>query len=534
MTTLKLRRQNLCSAEYSTQTQRDLFLRRSASSISQDQQAQPSPLSSSEQQPKQQPKQQPNSEDESVTLVIVPNKFIPYPFSYRQEVDIQIETLTNRGLGLGRFALSPEQIRNMEEFNVHREKTKANLDETLDHSTLSGKTNKQWVIMVPGVVPGERVCVRVFRNFPSYSEADLVRVLEASEDRVSPVCPLAQDCGGCQLQHMTIDSQRKWKTRHVKEILQQYGIGEEHVKYCLGTDHIYHYRSKLTPHYQQPAKSRRGERNIDMVASSSSSSSTKTIQAIGFQKQSSRQIIDVPHCAIATPAVNDAYAEMRKRLLSEPPKSKKGATLLLRQANLEDSSVESNHRNFITTNVRGLNFTYHAGNFFQNNYHVLPIMVEHVLSEATLGGAMTHLVDCYCGSGMFALSCAAHFDRVVGIEINDKAIAEAQANAAANRISNCEFRAASAENIFSVISNFSRDATVVVLDPPRKGCSEDFLKQLVEFEPSRIVYMSCDPTTQARDAAILVAANYTVTSVQPFDLFPQTRHIECLMILERK
>lgn len=188
-----------------------------------------------------------------------------------------------------------------------------------------------------------------------------------------------------------------------------------------------------------------------------------------------------------------------------------------------------------TTKVNGLSFRYKAGNFFQNNYYVLPLMVEHVVKEATHGGGMTHLADCYCGSGLFAISAASHFDRVVGIEINDKAIAEATANAEANHVTNCEFLAASAEHIFASLDNFPREQSAVVVDPPRKGCSEEFLQQLVAFGPARVVYMSCDPTTQARDAAVLVKdGGYRISTVLPFDLFPQTRHIECLMILDRQ
>ena len=480
------------------------------------------PVSSRQQQ------QTPESVVTNVSPVIAPSKFVPFPFSYRQELDIVVETLTNRGMGLGRVVLTPEQIKGLEEVNADRTKPSPMNDEFNDESRATNGEKNKWVVMVPSVIPGELVRVRVFRNFRGYSEADLVQVLEASGDRIDPVCPLANECGGCQLQHMEIGSQRKWKTAHVKDALAQYKIelDEALVKPCLGTDHIYGYRSKLTPHYNEPTKSRRGQQNL------ANNSIVKEIQAIGFQKQSSRQVIDVAECPIATPAVNEAYGNIRKQLLSNPPKGKKGATLLLRQGNLDDSYVETNHRNDLTTTVGGLDFTYKAGNFFQNNYHVLPLMVDSVVSEATMGGQMTHLADCYCGSGLFALSCAQHFDRVVGIEINEKAITEATANAQANQIHNCEFLAASAENIFSVISDFPRNSTTVLLDPPRKGCSETFLKQLVDYDPARIVYMSCDPTTQARDAAFLVQHNYTIASVQPFDLFPQTRHIECLMILE--
>lgn len=331
------------------------------------------------------------------SAIKVPAKFVPFPFEYRQELDIRIETVTNRGLGIGRVAVAA---------------VVAPLTETDDPvgsssgaSNTTAETTSRWVIMVPSVIPGELVKVRVFRNFNNYSEADLVEVLEASPDRIKPLCGLADECGGCQLQHMTIERQRQWKTEMVNEALAQYNLRDRTtVTPCLGTKEGFAYRSKLTPHYHQPKKSRRGVDNI------------KRIDAIGFQRKTSRQLVDVETCPIATPAVNEAYAVIRERLLSEPPKTKRGATLLLRQGNLDDQGVETNHKAFITTTVNGLDFSYRAGNFFQNNYYVLPLMVEHVVKEAVRGGSMTHLADCYCGSGLFAISAAAHFEKVVGIE----------------------------------------------------------------------------------------------------------------------
>jgi len=433
----------------------------------------------------------------SETIPKVPAKFVPFPFDYRQQVEIRIETLTNRGWGLGRYTLPSNTT----------------------SSTAADAESQKWVIMVPNVIPNEVVRVRIFRNFDNYSEADLVEILQPSEDRVIPVCPLAADCGGCQLQHMSIASQRRWKTHHVEEALQQYKLDDIPVNPCFGTDETYGYRSKITPHYPQPP--RRSQTPV-------------MITAVGFQKQTSRHILDVPHCPIATPAVNQEYQRIRETLLHQPTNRKRGATLLLRQGNLDDDHVTTDHKAILTTRVRDLDFSYRAGNFFQNNYYVLPHMVDLVVQEACRNDTMTHLADCYCGSGLFSISCASHFETVVGIEINDQAVAEATANAHANGITNCQFIAAQAQGIFDLLQDFPRDRTVVVLDPPRKGCSEAFLKQLYDFQPRRIVYMSCDPVTQARDAAGIVQAGYKIKLVQPFDLFPQTRHIECLMILEKK
>lgn len=461
-------------------------------------------------------------------IATTPSKFVHFPFDYHEEVNIWIDSLTNRGLGVGRFDVTPQgkPQRWVEQPDDNGDSPSVN------ESSSSSTSTQKWVIMVPNVIPGELVRVRIFRNFKNYSEGDLVTVLESSPHRVEPVCPLANECGGCQLQHMSVTSQHHWKTGSVQESLHQYGI-ETEVSPTLGTEHIFGYRSKLTPHYQAPAKRRRGGPTVKH--------DSNNIKAIGFLRQTSRSILDVTNCPIATPAVNEKYEQVRFELLSQPTSRTKGATLLFRQANLDDAckDISTNHKDYLTTRVRGLVFTYQSGNFFQNNYYVLPLMVDHVVQHSSVpskynGEAMTHLVDCYCGSGLFALSAASHFVTVVGIEINDKAVQEATANAVANDISNCHFRAADAEAIFTNIMDFPRDTTCVVLDPPRKGCSADFLEQLLVFAPRRIVYMSCDPTTQARDAQTLVGTGrYNITSVQPFDLFPQTRHIECLVIFER-
>jgi 23S rRNA (uracil1939-C5)-methyltransferase/tRNA (uracil-5-)-methyltransferase len=207
----------------------------------------------------------------------------------------------------------------------------------------------------------------------------------------------------------------------------------------------------------------------------------------------------------------------------------------------------------MTTTVKGIRFRYQAGNFFQNNNYVLPLMVDAVVDAATrpvtaTGRPPSYLIDCYCGSGLFALSAAKEFKLCVGIEVNEKAIGEATDNAKLNGIETCQFMAASAEAIFTSppeitvagfeqlkVQTLDRQETVVVLDPPRKGCSEEFLKQLYEYSPQRIVYMSCGPATQARDAkGIVEKGGYTIVSIQPFDLFPQTKHIESLIVFEKQ
>jgi len=170
-----------------------------------------------------------------------------------------------------------------------------------------------------------------------------------------------------------------------------------------------------------------------------------------------------------------------------------------------------------------------ARDFFQNNPFILPAFTGYVREQAAASGAR-FLVDAYCGSGLFALSAASAFEQVAGVEISESSIRFAQENAAANGIANARFLAGDASAIFSGL-DFPAKETAVIIDPPRRGCDESFLKQLFAFGPRSVVYVSCDPATQMRDLRFFLEAGYTLNAVQPFDLFPQTRHLECVITL---
>jgi 23S rRNA (uracil1939-C5)-methyltransferase/tRNA (uracil-5-)-methyltransferase len=172
-----------------------------------------------------------------------------------------------------------------------------------------------------------------------------------------------------------------------------------------------------------------------------------------------------------------------------------------------------------------------AGEFFQNNPFMLPRLVEYTV-RACAGEPVRYLIDTYCGVGVFGIYGASLFEAVCGIEINPQAIALARANASENGVTNIAFSHGKAEAVFTGL-NFPPEQSCVLLDPPRKGCDAAFLEQLLAYCPARIVYVSCGPDTQARDVAILLKAGYEVGSVQPFDLFPQTRHIENVISLQR-
>lgn len=398
-----------------------------------------------------------------------PRKFHPHPFAYHQEIELEISTLTNMGQGLGR---------------------------------LDG-----WVVMVPFALPGELIRARIYRNDKNFSEADLAAVLRPSPDRVEPRCPLFGQCGGCQYQNFAYPAQLEWKRRQVEELLHHMARVEFPVAPVISSPQEYAYRSKITPHFDPDRDG--------------------AVNDIGFLRAGRRkEIVDVPHCHIATGPIN-AVLE-RERTAIRARKWKRGATLLLRDTGQE---VVTDPAAPALTTVAGLTFEFLAGDFFQNNPFILESFVRYTISQASSRGAQ-HLVDAYCGSGLFSLCAAREFASVTGIEISATAVARARGNAARNTLTNCTFTAGTAGDIFKAIATPAAE-TAVLIDPPRRGSDEDFLRQLLAYGPRTIVYVSCNPATQMRDLIPLLAAGYTLTAVQPFDLFPQTKHLECVVTLCR-
>lgn len=400
-----------------------------------------------------------------------PRKFKAEPYEWHEIIDLEIEALSNLGAGIAK----PDG----------------------------------WVVFVPFTLPGEKVQARVWRNESNCSHADLVEILEPSPDRIDPLCPHFGTCGGCQYQHLPYEKQLEWKTRQVRELLSHMVGIEVEVQPALPSPLEWGYRSKITPHFQRPKP---GE---DFP--------------IGFLEFNRRtRLVDISHCPIAMDEINEALPGIRGEVKSRASDYKKGATLLLRAT---EGRVETDHRSPVSEKVGDLTFHFLAGDFFQNNPFILEAFTGHAAEQGS-GPGQKYLLDAYCGSGLFSLSLARNFEKVVGIELSESSADWARRNALTNGIENASFVAASAENLFSDIT-FPPGETSVVIDPPRKGCSQDFLQQLFAFGPSRVVYVSCNPATQMRDLKHFLENNYTVHCIQPFDLFPQTRHLECVITLVR-
>ena len=398
-----------------------------------------------------------------------PKGFLDQPYPYHHELVLEIENVTNLGYGIAR--------------------------------------DDGWVVQVAFTLPGERVRARIFRNHNNYSEADCLEVLSPSADRVEPKCELFGICGGCQYQTVRYETQLSWKRKQVEESFARIGGIEVPVEPVEPSPKTFGYRSKLTPHYERARATER--------------------RKLGFLRHGSRKVlVDVTQCPIATEGINDALPYAREEL-QQMQGRKKGGTLLFRDT-LE--GVITDPKKTASEKVGGLLFQFRAGEFFQNNPFILPKMVEHVVGQAREKNSAL-LVDAYCGGGLFSLSAAAYFDRVVGIEISREGFEWARTNALLNKIENAEFFLGDASSIFQELENCEQTCSLII-DPPRKGCDSSFLKQALDFHPERIIYVSCDPATQARDVKTLLEGGYRLLQAKPFDLFPQTRHVENVVTLE--
>ena len=447
---------------------------------------------------------------------VAKKKFNDQPFPYHHELTLEITTLTNLGVGLGRVARPGPQV--------------SGLSPQVCSPSAPSPPSGGWVVMVPFTLPGERVRARVFRNQRNFSEADLVEILTPSPHRIAPRCPLFGRCGGCQYQHFTYGEQLAWKRRQVEELLQHMAGVAFPVSPTVPSPREYGYRSKITPHFH--------------IGSRKPETGESEPQPIGFLKQGTRfEIVDVPVCPIATPEINGKLTEVRLRTQARiaAGEFERGVTLLLRQA---QEGVVTDYDAIIHEIIdplpspasglrdpQPLRLRFLARDFFQNNPFILPAFTAYVRNQAAASGAR-YLVDAYCGSGLFALSAASAFTRVAGIELSESSIRFARDNAAAKGITNATFQSGDAASIFAGLT-FSAADTAVIIDPPRKGCDASFLSQLFAYGPRTVVYVSCDPATQMRDLQGFLAAGYKLAAVQPFDLFPQTRHLECVITLHR-
>ena len=350
---------------------------------------------------------------------------------------------------------------------------------------------EQMVVFVPFVITGETVEAEITEVKKNFARAKLLRVLTPSPHRVEPECRYFGACGGCQYQHVDYAEQLRMKHKQISDLFERVGrISPQVVQPVLPCPAPYGYRNRIMIRSQWNGREKKLE--------------------IGFIRADNKFVEDIEECRIAEPALNEQIKEVRA---NPPPKG--GIKVVLR--------------------VQPENWEVPRDSFFQNNFFLLPKLVETVRTFVKTGGAR-HLIDLYCGVGFFGIETADAVDSFVGVEYDQPAIGAARKNLETRKIRNGEFISAKVEDVLpELLQRFSPEKTTVILDPPRKGCWPATLELLRQTRPAQVIYVSCHPATMARDLNILCGDGvFNLAQVQPLDMFPQTQHVECVADLRRQ
>ncbi len=424
-----------------------------------------------------------------------------------------------------------------------------------------------FALFVPRALPGEIARVKVKSVHKKYAEADLLDVAGASPDRVEPPCAHYPACGGCRLLHLSYEKQLAWKQKLVKETLRRIaGINPE-IKPALGMKDPRHYRNKAEIHLE----------------------CTGGRVKAGFFEPYSRRVVNINSCLVQHPsnnvllnAVRTAAQEYIEQVSAEPgscslPISRviirsslvSGESLLaitgskltgcnqqskaagwlqmlsdmfcahapasltglvyLPEGRENDKQIILSGRSYIEESIEPFTFRVSARSFFQVNTSQAKVLYKQALA---LAGSPRTAFDLYCGTGNFALYLAEKAERVIGIDSDISAIKDARHNASLNGAFNIEFVEGRAEERPDLFAKGDLPKTAF-LNPPRAGCSPSLLKAISRAGLKKLVYISCNPATLARDLKILEQAGYRIKEVRPVDMFPHASHVECLVSIEK-
>ena len=385
------------------------------------------------------------------------------------------------------------------------------------------------VIFAPYAIPGEAALVEIVEDKGRYARARLVEILSPSPHRVDPPCPHfgPGKCGGCQWQHIAYPAQLELKAMVVRDQLVRLGrLPDVPVKPTIPSPSPWRYRNHVQFSVGNDGR-------------------------LGFVATDGRRVESIEVCYLLHPLLDELFAALDLELpglarLSLRAGVNSGDLMMIFETHddlppalesdlpiscvllLSDGAhVNLIGDNHITEEAAGRRFRVSAPSFFQVNTAAAEELIRVVGEYLAPSGDET-LLDAYCGVGTFALSLADKVSHVIGIEEAASAVADARLNA--SELANVEFIEGSVE---ATLPRLDRPIDLAVLDPPRQGCRPEALKVLIELTPRRIVYVSCDPATLARDARRLAEGGYKLVEVQPVDMFPQTYHIESVALWER-
>ena len=417
-------------------------------------------------------------------------------------------------------------------------------------------------LFVPGTAAGDRLFVKITKVLKNYAFAIPEKYIQKSSSRITPDCAAFSKCGGCAFRHITYQSELEFKSRLVKEAMHRIGGVEKDPQPILSGEPLF-YRNKA----QYPVGP----------------------CGTGFYSPRSHRIVDISGCML-TPAEFSAAAAAFSAFLKENgipfydetaakglvrhlfirkgfatgeiqvcvvingtvfPKEKQLVDLFkgVLGDNLKSVVINTNTRktnvimgntcrtvygsDFITDVICGVKVRLSPLSFYQVNHDMAQRL--YTLAGTLADTAGKTVLDLYCGTGTIGLSLAKTAERIIGVEIVERAVCDARENAARGGIKNARFICADAAKAAAELKADGVSPDVVILDPPRKGCEKSLLYTVAEgFAPERIVYISCNPSTLARDVAVLRESGYSVSSYTPVDMFPRTAHVETVVLMSKK
>jgi len=395
---------------------------------------------------------------------------------------------------------------------------------------------------VPGLLPGETGEVEVYDAKKKWQRARLQTIIKRSPERVDAPCSVFEDCGGCQLQHTTYEETLLWKQRWVEDALSRIGKVSVEVKPIIGMSIPWRYRNKARLHRKPTGK-------------------------LGYYKEKSKDLVHFSDCLLLSERMNhwirlteefltEGFADIHTLTFRENTRGE--GLILLEGSPTKDLSSENNPEFFealfkdgvrsvwgtdsegslallwgeaaFSQTILDMTFDVSPLSFLQVNSLQTDVLYAYVLEEAALTGDEI-VWDLYSGIGTLSLALASKAQKVTGIEENPYAVEDAIKNAVNNNaVGHVEFLKGTVETRMMKIDE---QPDVVVLDPPRTGMHPLVVQRLLELKPQRIIYVSCDPGTLARDLGVLTQGGYEVERVQPVDMFPWTMHVECVVLMSR-
>jgi 23S rRNA (uracil1939-C5)-methyltransferase len=358
-------------------------------------------------------------------------------------------------------------------------------------------------LFVSLAAPGDVLRVRIDRIRGKIAFASIVEILTPSPQRVEPPCPYFGICGGCDFQQLNYQAQLDAKLEIIRDCLRRIALIENPPEIVMHeAPHQWRYRARAN--WQLDANEKK----------------------MGYFEAGSHRVCDVEVCAVLRPELEAALEDIRKQLregeINEVPRDIRAA------AGNEGVSLAPPLGNYQTNDVSMTVgeeiYWFNADSFFQANPDLLKPLIDTALSGATGKSA----VELYCGAGLFTVPLARSFERVIGVEVNNRATRFAARNLQQARLENAEIVTADVGRWISEHSRSFEATDFLLLDPPRTGAENVVIKGIIDLNASRIAYVSCDPATLARDLKKLLAAGYKLQSLAAFDMFPQTHHVETI------